>query len=231
MSDKTKKTQNKTTGYMRLHRMLSGIVRFFLRVRVVGKENIPTEHGMVVCANHISYTDPVAIAAVFPRQMIFLAKAELFKVPVFRSLIRALGAYPLNRRGDVSSLKNAIHMAEGGMPVLIFPQGTRRQKQNPAATPVKSGAGMVAMHAGVPLVPVCIKTKNMKYRLFRRIDIIIGAPIYPAELGLVDLKSENFSVATNAVFSSICHLGGFSSSDITDSQKQDEQQGKQRESC
>ena len=89
MSEKAKK---KKTGYMRTHAILSGLVRGVLRVHVSGIENLPAEGGMIVCSNHISLTDPVAIAAVFPRQLTFLAKAELFKIPVLRSIIRAFGA-------------------------------------------------------------------------------------------------------------------------------------------
>ncbi len=204
-----KPVKKKTSGYMRLHKMLSGIVRFFLRVRIIGRENVPTEGGMVVCANHISMSDPVAVAAAFPRQLTFLAKAELFHIPLLRSLIRALGAYPLDRRGDVSAIKNAISMASDGMPVLIFPQGTRRAGKNPADTPIKSGAGMIALHAGVPLLPVCIRCKKMKFRLFRRIEVIFGKPIDASTLGLTDLTSESFTAATKYTFNELCTLGGF----------------------
>ena len=205
----SKKNRKKKSGYMRMHKMLSGIVRFFLRVHIHGIENIPKEGGMVVCSNHISLTDPVAIAAASPRQLTFLAKAELFRIPVLRTVIRAFGAHPLDRRGDISAMKNAITMASDGAPVLIFPQGTRRQGQNPAATPIKSGAGMIAMRAGVPMLPVCIKTKRMKYRFLRRIDIFVGAPIDPKALGLEKGGSTEYASATKAVFESICALGGF----------------------
>ncbi len=208
-----KKTKKKTSGYMRVHRMLSGIVRFFLRVHIKGVENIPKDGGMVVCANHISLTDPVSIAAVFPRQLTFLAKAELFRIPVLRSLIRAFGAHPLDRRGDISAMKKAISMAEEGMPVLIFPQGTRHKGENPRDTAIKSGAGMIAMRAGVPLLPVCIKTKRMKYRFLRRIDIIIGTPVDPVALGLTNGGSAEYATATRAVFDKLCDLGGFEAKD------------------
>lgn len=206
-----KDVKKKKSGYMRVHRMLSGIVRFFLRVHIKGIENIPKDGGMVVCANHISLTDPVSIAAAFPRQLTFLAKAELFRIPILRSLIRAFGAHPLDRRGDISAMKKAISMAAEGAPVLIFPQGTRRQGENPRQTAIKSGAGMIAMRAGVPLLPVCIKTKKMKYCFLRRIDIIVGAPVDPAALGLADGGSAEYAVATKAVFDSICDLGDFPS--------------------
>lgn len=217
-----KKNKKKKSGYMRVHRMLSGIVRFFLRVHIHGIENIPQDGGMVVCANHISLTDPVAIAAAFPRQLTFLAKAELFRIPILRSLIRAFGAHPLDRRGDISAMKKAISMAGDGAPVLIFPQGTRHKGENPRKTPIKSGAGMIAMRAGVPLLPVCIKTKRMKYRFMRRIDIIVGTPVDPTALGLTNGGSAEYTVATKAVFDELCSLGGFEAEEAPHAQSGDD---------
>jgi 1-acyl-sn-glycerol-3-phosphate acyltransferase len=173
-------SKKKKSGYMRVHRMLSGLVRFFLRVHIKGIENIPMEGGMVVCANHISLTDPVGIAAAFPRQLTFLAKAELFRIPILRSLIRAFGAHPLDRRGDISAMKKAISMAAEGAPVLIFPQGTRHQGKNPRDTAIKSGAGMIAMRAGAPIIPIYI---DGPYRLFRKVDVRIGKPVDISDLG------------------------------------------------
>ena len=210
MSEEKKK---KKTGYMRTHALLSGLVRAVLRVHVSGVENLPPDGGMIVCANHISLTDPVAIAAVFPRQLTFLAKAELFKIPVLRSIIRAFGAHPLDRRGDIAAMKKAIAMASEEHLILIFPQGTRHKGENPRDTKIKSGAGMIAMRAGVPLLPVCVKTKKMKWCFLRRIDVIIGAPVDPTALGLSKGGSAEFTVATEAVFEEICRLGGFSEGD------------------
>ncbi len=206
--------KKKKNVYMRLHFLLAGLIRLALRVHVTGKENIPKEGGMVVCANHTCYPDPVMIAAAFSRQIVFLAKKELFRIPVFRSLIRGLGAYPLDRRGDIGAVKTAVSLAKGegdreGVPVLIFPQGTRHRGRSPAGTPVKSGAAAIAFHAGVPMLPVCIRMKKQKYCLFRRMDIIIGKPMYAEELGFSEGGSAEFTAATKKVFHEVCVLGGY----------------------
>ncbi len=219
--DQKKKKKSKKSFYMRMHRLLAGIVRLFLRVHITGKENIPKTGGVVVCANHVSLTDPVSIAAAFPRQLTFLAKKELFRIPVLRSVIRAFGAYPLDRHGDVGAMRHAIAMASkkedecaevGEQMVLIFPQGTRCQGKNPADTRIKNGAGMIAFHAGAPMLPVCIKMKNNRYRLFRRIDVIVGKPLLPDDLGFSSGGSHEFAVATGRTFDEICRLGGFEKS-------------------
>lgn len=223
MAAKRKNNKEKRTFYMRMHKMLAGLVRLVLRVHVKGRENIPKTGGMVVCANHVCLLDPVAIAAVCPRQLSFLAKKELFKIPVLRGIIRAFGAFPLDRRGDVGALRHAITLAApkaegsdvGDSMVLIFPQGTRRQKQNPCGTPVKSGAAMVAFNAGVPMLPVCVRMKKMKFCLFRRIDVIIGKPMTAEELGFNEGGSQEFTAATKKVFREVCRLGNFLPEDQT----------------
>ena len=202
--------KKKRTAYMRLHFLLAGLIRFFMRVHVHGRENVPKEGGAIVCANHLSLSDPVTIAAAFPRQLSFLAKAELFNVPVLKHLIRALGARPLDRRGDVSAIKKSTALVKEGQLLLIFPQGTRRKGQNPADTPFKNGAGTIAVHADVPMIPVCIKMKKMRWCFLRRIDIIIGKPIpLTAPECENETASESAARATKCVMQELYTLGGW----------------------
>ena len=211
MSQKQKKGKKKKRRVYRfLHFLLAGLIRLFMRVHVTGKENVPKEGGAIVCANHTSLSDPVTVAAAFPRPLSFLAKAELFRIPVLAQLIRGLGARPLDRRGDVSALTKAMDMTKEGELLLIFPQGTRRKGLCPADTPYKNGAGMIALRAGVPLIPVSIKMKKMRWCLFRRIDIIIGAPIaVPAQESDTETPSQTAARATKLVMEAIYTQGGW----------------------
>ena len=68
---------------------------------------------------------------------------------------------------------------------------------------------MIAHRADVPMVPICIKTKDCSYKLFRPVELIIGKPITPKEAGLVNGGTEEYRVAANKVFSEICRLGGY----------------------
>ncbi len=211
MSKRQKKEKKKKRRVYRfLHFLLAGLIRLFMRVHVSGRENLPKEGGAIVCANHTSLSDPVTIAAAFPRPLSFLAKAELFKVPVLAQIIRAFGARPLDRRGDVSALKKSMEMTKEGELLLIFPQGTRRKGLCPADTPYKNGAGMIALRAEVPLIPVSIKMKKMRWCLFRRIDIVIGAPIpVPAPLSESETPSQTAARATKLVMDEIYAQGGW----------------------
>lgn len=196
--------------YRFLHRIAAGLIRFLLRIKISGKENVPRDGGYVVCSNHISLIDVFTLGASFPRQLRFLAKRELFKVPVLAPVIRSLGAVSVDRGGsDVGALKRSIAIARGGELFALFPQGHRYPKVNPANTPIKSGVGMVAYRAGVGVIPVCIQIKKQKYRIFRRVNVIIGKPLGWRELGFVNGGNEEYVRAAEVAFSTVCRLGGY----------------------
>ncbi len=197
--------------YMRAHRVLAGFFRFLLCVRPVGQENVPQEGGYLLCANHVAFCDVISIAAVLPRQVRYLAKAELFSVPLLSRLITALGACRLERKGgDIAAIKKTIVLARGGELVAIFPQGHRYGGQNPADTPIKNGAGMIALRANCPVIPVCLKMKKQRYAPFRRVQVIFGKPIPVCELTEQGLTgSPAYRMAGERIFAEICALGGF----------------------
>lgn len=196
--------------YYRAHAAFAGIVRFFLRAHITGKENIPMTGGYLVCVNHIGNADAVALAAVSPRRLRFLAKMELFRVPILGSFIRRIGAYPLDRSGsDVSAIRRSIELIESGQPVTVFPQGHRRPGKYPMDTPIRAGVGMIAHRAQCPVLPVCIRTKKMRHALFRRVDVIVGELIPYEKLPLSEGGRDAYAAATDVIMRRICLLGGF----------------------
>lgn len=192
-------------------RILAGFFRFILRLRPHGQENVPGEGGCILCINHIAAVDAISVAAVCPRQLRYLGKKELFSVPLLGWLICRLGATPLDRGGsDVGAIRKIVSLATEGELVAIFPQGHRYPGQNPADTPIRNGAGMVAFRAGVPVVPVCLKMKKQRYAIFRRVEVIFGQPIPNAELFPDGAGgSEAYAAASARIFAEICKLGGF----------------------
>lgn len=206
---KAQKKQKKNF-YMRAHRVLAPLIRFFGGTRTHGKENIPKEGGYLLCANHIAVRDVLLIGATCPRQIKFVAKKELFSIPILRSVMKALGAVKLDRGGtDVAAIRKSIEIAENGEIVSIFPQGHRFPAVDPSTTPIKNGAGMVAYRSGCDVIPVFIKTKNNKYGLFRRVDIYYGKPIKNSELGFKNGTTEEYKTATEIIFSRLVELGGY----------------------
>ena len=195
--------------YSGAKRLLSPFCRLIFRIKITGLENIPKEGGFVVCANHTSMLDVVALAASFNRLLMFMAKKELFKFKPFGALIKKVGAFPVDRKGaDVGAIKTAISLVENGELVNIFPQGTRYVKRDPSTTKVKSGAGMIAYHAKCGAIPVFIKTKNNHLHFFGKNEIIIGKPIEYEEFGFTDGGMKEYVGATRMIFSRALSLGG-----------------------
>ncbi len=207
---KKQRKLNKKTGYMRLHAVLAPMIRFFQRVKVTGKENVPKDGGFLICANHIAIRDVFMIAASCPRQIKFVAKKEIFKVPVIGSLVKWLGAIKLDRGGgDVGAIKAAVKQVEEGNIVAIFPQGHRYPGVNPATTPKKNGAALIAFHSGGDIIPVCIKTRKDKYTFFCKKEVIFGEVIKNEELGFENGGSAEYRIVTDKIFAEIVKLGGY----------------------
>ncbi len=186
-------------------------VRFLCNLRVRGGEHEPTldQGAYLVIANHRSWADPIYLCDVLKHQQPhFMAKKELFNIPVLRGLIRALGAYPVNRGGaDVSAIKHTISLLQQGVSVGMFPQGHRYNGVDARTTPVKTGAAMIALKAGVPVLPVFIKVKGNRLRFLCRKEVIIGRPITPAEMQYDPERPGEYQRVADLLFEAVCALG------------------------
>ena len=141
--------------YQSVYRLLARPLRAVFRVQVTGIEKLPQERGCILCANHTGNLDVLVISAGLNRQVRYMAKKELFRIPLLGSLVAALGAYPVDRGGaDVASIRKTLRLLEEGELVGIFPQGTRYSGVDPKTTKLKHGAGMIAYHAKCDVVPV-----------------------------------------------------------------------------
>lgn len=150
--------------------------------RVTGEENIPAEGGIVICSNHIHWNDCLYLAAkVRTRRITYLSKAEAMSNRFTRWLLgeKGLGAISVNRgESDLAAMRACLQTVKDGNALGIFPQGTRSRDNTP--TPMLNGVSMIAMRAGVPIIPIYI---DGPYRLFKRIDVRIGKPVDISDLG------------------------------------------------
>ena len=200
----------KPNSYMRTWAVVAAPIRFFNRIKVTGAENIPADSGYMIAANHIAAKDVLLIGASCSRQIRFIAKKELFKIPILSSIMRSFGAVKLDRKGgDVAAIRTSIDLIKSGHLVAIFPQGHRNPGVEPANTVIHHGAGLIAHKAECDVIPVCIKTSGHKYRIFKRIEIIFGKPIPYSALGFSHGGKEEYKKATEIIFNSILSLGGF----------------------
>jgi 1-acyl-sn-glycerol-3-phosphate acyltransferase len=140
--------------------------------------------GAVIACNHVGWADSLWMAyAVYPRQLRYMSKQELFGSTLSRWVLEHGGSVPINRAGpSPSSIKTAVDILQRGEIILIFPSGTRSQED----LAFKRGAATVALHARVPLVPAFFQgPKQMQVaHLVRRplIRVAFGSPIPTAEL-------------------------------------------------
>lgn len=126
------------------------------RTTVEGRENYPAEGGFIIVSNHASFLDPPYVGMTVPRRIAYLAKGELFRIPGFGAVLRAVGAFPVERAGAARpALRASAEVLRAGVPLLVFPEGTRtKDGQLQEARP---GVGMlIAQNPQVPIVPVYI---------------------------------------------------------------------------
>lgn len=150
------------------------IITLLFRVEAVNRENLPQSGGAILCANHVSAFDMLCITCSIERWVFYMAKEELFKIPLMGPFIRKMGAYPVKRgKGDIESVKTSIKLLKGGDIIGIFPEGTRSARREGKPAEPKAGVALLAVKTGVPIVPVAIVGN---YKLFSKVKVIFGQP-------------------------------------------------------
>ncbi len=167
----------------RFFRLLTaGTTKVYTRMTIEGVEHLPAEGGYVFAPSHRSYIDTPIAAAVQTRRMRFMGKDTMWKYPVIGKLFSALGAFPVSRgTADREALKRCIEVLHGGEPLVLFPEGER--KDGPVIQPLFEGAVYVAAKAGAPIVPVGIggsakvMPRKAKFVYPHKVHVCVGAPI------------------------------------------------------
>lgn len=137
--------------------VVGALLRVLFRLRAVGGPHVPREGAVLLAANHVSLLDPPIVGVACPRQLHFMAKAELFGIPLLSRLIGSLNAHPVDRSGaDAGALRRALRQLRAGRALLVFPEGTRGAAGG-GLRPGKPGVGMLAVLADAPVIPVYIQ--------------------------------------------------------------------------
>lgn len=135
--------------------VIKPIMTGYFRFRSEGLEHIPRRGPFVVVSNHASNVDPPILACGVNRPLAFMAKEELFRVPILKDIIRTYGAYPVKRgAGDRSAIRAAMRSLQEGWGVGIFLEGTRTEDGR--VNDPKLGAALIAAKAQVPIIPACL---------------------------------------------------------------------------
>lgn len=144
--------------------------------RAYGREKVP-EGGCLLCGNHTRYSDPLFIVFALGRRdhPYIMGKAELTRWPILGWILRKVGMIAVDRgKSDVKAIKESIRVLKSDQKLLLFPEGTRFKSGESQGA--KTGAAMLALRTGVPIIPVWIPAKK---KWFRRTPVVFGEPYYP----------------------------------------------------
>jgi 1-acyl-sn-glycerol-3-phosphate acyltransferase len=144
------------------------------RMKVYGAANVPAAGPVIIACNHISYFDPPLLGTGCPRRIRYMAKRELFSIPVLGPLIRGFGAYPVERHGTpMAAIRRSVEQLREGQAIGIFPEGTRNLD---GTVQPREGVALLASLGKAPVVPACV-LGTRDPAAFRPFRVIFGRPL------------------------------------------------------
>jgi 1-acyl-sn-glycerol-3-phosphate acyltransferase len=186
---------------MRMHwvyyfgRVLIRVITYpFMFWKVKGKENLPPGAVIIVC-NHLHISDPPYVAASIPKKAVFMAKEELWQNKWSRFWVENFGSFPVRRKTfNREPVRTAKDWLGKGISLIMFPEGSR--SNNGGMNRAFTGAALIALHTGLPVVPVAITGSENVSRLtwsflhHPTINVVIGKPLIPPPCGGIPTKKQ-----------------------------------------
>jgi 1-acyl-sn-glycerol-3-phosphate acyltransferase len=187
------------TFYTFARSVVNAIFRPLYRIKAIGAEQFPKEGGVLLCCNHISNFDPIVVGIMIKRNVYYMAKEELFKLPVFGKVVEMCNAFPVKRgMSDREALRKGLKVLKEGHVLGLFPEGTR--SKNGELGKGLAGAGFFALKSDAAVVPCAIIGP---YKSFRKLKMVYGSPIDMTELRKNKASAEE---ATELIMSEIHKL-------------------------
>ncbi|WP_042355252.1 lysophospholipid acyltransferase family protein [Bacillus rubiinfantis] len=180
--------------------VVSAIFKPLYRVQVIGLENFPKEEGgILLCSNHIHNFDPIIVGITAPRPIYFMAKEEVFRVPLLGEIVRKCNAFPVKRgMSDREALRKGLSVLKEGHVLGLFPEGTRSKTGELGKG--LAGAGFFALRTDALVVPCAVIGP---YRSFHKIKVVFGKPI---DMGKVRKEKASAEQVTELIMSEIHKL-------------------------
>ena len=194
------------------------------RLKVEGKENLPTDEGAMLCFNHTSYADAVISWAGLGRKVRLIGKSEIFDGPFPVGWVGASAyAFPVNRKSaDRNAIRWAVASLSRGDLVGVYPEGTRvRTPDQPIV--VHAGPALMAQMAGVCVVPIGIEgadriwPKGRRFPRWGKVTMRVGKPIDPQDFTHLPKQGRNDAIM-DAVMDEVYRLAGSSAPTSKDKQ-------------
>ncbi|KGP72995.1 lysophospholipid acyltransferase family protein [Pontibacillus yanchengensis] len=169
------------------------------RIKVEGKENIPSEGPVIICSNHISNMDPVVVGITNNRDIYFMAKEELFKNKFLGGLLKRVHAFPIKRgMKDRQALRKAMDVLNDNQALGVFPEGTRSKTGELSRG--LAGAGFFALRSEATVIPCAIVGS---YKSKQPLRVVYGKPVPMADLRERKASSQE---VTDVIMEEIQHL-------------------------
>ena len=177
-------------------RVVGFLWRFWFHLEINHMEEEPQDGGYILACNHCSAIDPMIVCQGIRHHHIhFMAKAELFQIPVLKTVIRWLNAFPVDRgSGDMTAIETAKQVIRDKEILGIFPEGTR-SKDN-SLLRFKSGLALIAQQTGAPVLPMSITYLNPKKSFRSRVIVNYGKLMTCEELGIAPAEGEEISMSS-----------------------------------
>jgi 1-acyl-sn-glycerol-3-phosphate acyltransferase len=187
------------TFYTFARSVVNAIFKPWYRVETIGAENIPKEGGVLLCSNHIHNLDPIIVGITGKRPVYFMAKEEIFRVPVLGNIVRKCNAFPVKRgMSDREALRKGINILKDGHVLGLFPEGTRSKTGELGKG--LAGAGFFALKTNCAVVPCAILGP---YKNLQKLKVVYGKPIQMDELRTSKASAET---ATELIMAEIHKL-------------------------
>ena len=177
-------TKSQQFVYRIVRDLVVGFSRLYFRASYEGLERVPATGAFILSPIHRSNVDTLVAAGVTKRRMRFLGKDAMWKYRASAALFDALGGIQVHRgTTDRESMRLCLDALEGGEPVVVYPEGTRRE--GPLVGETFEGAAYMATKLGVPIVPIGIGGSHLamgrahKFPRPHKICVIVGAPLVP----------------------------------------------------
>ena len=189
----------KLTFYSFARSLVNSVLKPIYQIEVIGRENMPADGGVLLCSNHIDNLDPPVVGITAPRPVHFMAKEELFSVPVLGKIVPHLNAFPVKRgMSDREALRKGLGILKDGKVLGLFPEGTRSKTGEMGKG--LAGAGFFALRSDAHVVPCAIIGP---YKAFKKLKVVYGKPI---DMVSIKEKKLNAEQTTDLIMSEIQEL-------------------------
>lgn len=184
------------------------LFKLLFRACARGEENVPRHGPVLIAPNHVSFLDPVAVGISTRRRLHYMARDDLFTIPVLGWLIKNLNTFPVKRdRPDPEAIKKALRVLKRGEALLVFPEGTR--SPDGRLLPGQLGIGMLAWRSRATIIPTAVIGSERALpvgakRIRReRIEVRFGKAIYPDEFPEKRNRRETYQAMSDKIMERI----------------------------